>query len=131
MADRERRVAGIMAMLDLLQTRAEAWRSWCSQSAAGITPNREGSQITEGEVETVETSIISLARQIRGDTQIDEGEWERSRPFCKKIERKMDEYWTQEVEYWRCFLIWITKSRMFLTGLAGYAGEQLAQGKNS
>jgi hypothetical protein len=120
----EHRVAGAQRALDLLEKRVKEFKAWCHQAAHGAPPAQQPSEISSGEVETIEQLVREIARDITGSDAMSESLWEPSRPFCRKIERPVGEYWAQQDEYFRCFLLWIDKTRMYLTSLDRQAPQR-------
>lgn len=119
----QQRVAGATAMLDLLERRVTDFKTWVHKASLGTPPRQQPSEISEGEVNTLEALVEELALLVTGKAISDEAVWERSKPFCRKIERKQGEYWAQQDEYFRCFLLWLAKTRMYLTYLQAYSNR--------
>lgn len=123
MSDIQQRVAGANAMLDLLERRATDFKAWVHKASLGTPPRQQPSEIAKGEVETIEALVEELALLVTGKNIPEEAVWERSEPFCRKIERKQGEFWAQQDEYFRCLLLWVAKTRMYLTYLQAYVSR--------
>jgi hypothetical protein len=127
MSDRESRVAGVQQMLDLLEKRVREYKAWCRRASQGSPPAQQPSEISVGEVETVEQLIHDISRDFTGSDIVNKNIWEASNSFCRKIERKCGEFWAQQEEYLRCLLLWIATTRMYLTYLDGQVPQSKTQ----
>lgn len=112
-------ISGVSAALDALERRIKAHREVIQAHLVG-SPNAgaRDTQISEGEVETLEALVLRLARQITGEDPSGE-EWERLHPWCSSHEAKKGEYLAQEAEYYRWCSLWVQKTRSYIEYLSG------------
>ena len=117
---------GIVKALDRLQDRAKSHREALKDYLFGVPSNRdaasrrvEDSQITTGEVQTVELLIRRFALRVTGDDP-DPDLWDELRPYCSRNEEKVkDGRLAQNYEYFRWGLMWVEKTRSYLEYLSG------------
>lgn len=112
-------IAGINSSLNRLEKRIKAYREILLKMKLEEPYEADDSvQITEGEVQTIESLILRLARRITG-TDPQEAEWETLHPYCSRNEEKKEKWVSQNYEYFRWALMWIEKTRTYVEYLEG------------
>jgi len=105
--------------LDRLEDRIRAYRHFLSQMSRGEHPAEdiEDVAVTSGEVETIEALVRRSAENLLGRAP-DDDEWAPMRPFCSENEDRKSSWAEQNYEFFRWALIWVQKTRTFLTFLS-------------
>ena len=117
----DQELRGVSQALDRFEHRVRSHRKDLKKYVVygTSTPNLEESQITEGEVETIEAIVRGLACRVTGQEPLAEA-WEPLHPYCSRnVEKTGSGHFAQNYEFFRWALLWIKKTRMYLEFLEG------------
>ena len=113
-------ISGVRRMLDRLEKRALSTR----ELLLDMTVNQADQDfddvaLTKGELETVESAIVSLSSELLGEEPPQEL-WESIHSYAMNNYDRKKEWAYNEAEYFRWFLMGIQKTRIYLYYLEGF-----------
>ena len=123
MATISQEVIGTKAALDEIETRMAAYRQALLSRMGGKTSiyTADVVPVSCGEIDLVEALISGLATRVFG-TAPEEGVWTSLKLYCDRNHVEVSDNLTQhDAEYCRWALLWVQKSRLYLTTIAAAA----------
>jgi hypothetical protein len=79
--------------------------------------DHERAQIATAEIETIEALILQAAKRNTGHAPPSEI-WKTHKQYICEVERKYDDYWAQEAEFFRALGLWIKSTLLYAEDLS-------------